>query len=357
MLPLKHDTRAGATAGGFLYSDDLKKNQHPYRYFVGLVKKYSRMILQDEDSRNLFFFLCLNLSFAFVELAYGVWTNSLGLISDGFHMLFDCTALLAGLLATLVSKWPANERFSYGYGRAEILGGFVNAVLLVFVAFFVLTEALERLLEPPEVKTDRLFLVSVLGFLVNIVGIFVFQHGGSMGGHGHSHDHDHGHGHGHGHSGHGHSHGGGEGSNQIMKGVFLHVLADTLGSVGVIISSLLIEYFGWMKADPICSLFIAVMIGLSVLPLLRDSTQVLLQRSPVDLDDRILNALQQVHSLEGVVKVQEPHFWTLCTGKYFGSASILVTPTVDYISIQKQVKSIFHHGGVEKMVVEIIYSH
>lgn len=75
---------------------------------------HHRAILQDPATRNLFFFLCLNLSFAFVELLYGMWTNSLGLISDSFHMFFDCTALLAGLVAALVAKWAANERFSYG---------------------------------------------------------------------------------------------------------------------------------------------------------------------------------------------------------------------------------------------------
>ena len=356
MLPLKHDTRKGGNKDGFLYSDDLKKNNHPWRYLVGLVKKYSRIILKDEDSRNLFFFLCINLSFAFVELAYGAWTNSLGLISDGFHMLFDCTALLAGLLATVVSKWPSNERFSFGYGRAEILGGFVNAVLLVFVAFFVLTESLERLVEPPEVSTDRLFLVSVLGFVVNLVGIFVFQHGGS---HGHSHgggsDHGHSHG-GHGHShAHGHSHGGDGEGNQIMKGVFLHILADTLGSVGVIISSLLIEYFGWMKADPICSLFIAVLIGLSVLPLLKDSTFILLQRCPIGSEGRINAALQKVHMLDGVLKIREPHFWSLCTGKNYGSAYVTVRHGVDYMSMQRQILSVFEHAGIQHMVVQIDY--
>ena len=118
-------------------------------------------------------------------------------------------------------------------------------------------QAVERLVEPPEVKHERLLVVSVLGFLVNLVGIFVFQHGGA--GHGHSHDGGHGHSH---DGGHGHSHGGGGGS-QIMQGVFLHILADTLGSVGVIISAILMQMFGWMIADPVCSIFIALLIGLS----------------------------------------------------------------------------------------------
>ena len=117
-----------------------------------------------------------------------------------------------------------------GYVRAETLAGFINGLFLLFISFFIFSEAVERLVEPPEVKHERLLVVSVLGFLVNLVGIFVFQHGGA--GHGHSHDGGHGHSH---DGGHGHSHGGGGGGrSQIMQGVFLHILADTLGSVGVI---------------------------------------------------------------------------------------------------------------------------
>jgi len=86
---------------------------------VGWIKK----IIKDKTSRNLLMFLMLNFSFAFVELFYGIWTNSLGLISDSFHMFFDCTGLLAGLAANIIVQWKANEQFSYGYERAEVLGG------------------------------------------------------------------------------------------------------------------------------------------------------------------------------------------------------------------------------------------
>ena len=139
------------------------------------IHTWLRLIYSDKDSRNLFFFLLINFSFAIVELLYGMWTNSLGLISDAFHMFFDCTGLLAGLVASIITKWDVNERFSYGYVRAEILGGFCNGLLLLFVSFFVFAEAVERAVEPPEVKHERLFLVSVLGFIVNLVGIFIFH--------------------------------------------------------------------------------------------------------------------------------------------------------------------------------------
>merc|ERR1712098_863237 len=123
-----------------------------------------------------------------------------------------------------------------------------------------------------------------------------------MGGHGHSHD-----------GGHGHSHGGGGGGrSQIMQGVFLHILADTLGSVGVIISAILMQLFGWMIADPVCSIFIAVLIALSVGSLVADSVSILMQRSPKALDYQLPEAYQKVMQLEGVQGVQETHFWTLC---------------------------------------------
>ena len=86
---------------------------------VGWIKK----ITKDKNSRNLLLFLLLNFSFAFVELLYGMWTNSLGLISDSFHMFFDCTGLLAGLAASVIIQWKANEHYTYGYERAEVLAG------------------------------------------------------------------------------------------------------------------------------------------------------------------------------------------------------------------------------------------
>lgn len=196
-----------------------------------------------------------------VELLYGMWTNSLGLISDGFHMLFDCTALLLGLYASLMSRWKPTRLYSYGYGRVEVLSGLMNALFLVVIAVFVLEEALDRLVEPPTVSTDRLLFVSVAGFFVNLIGIITFSrnHAHSHGGHTHSHGHAH---------------------NSNMQGVFLHVLADTMGSVGVIVSSLLIQQFQWYIADPICSLFIAILILISVFPLLKESAEILLLATP-----------------------------------------------------------------------------
>ncbi|KAM4574587.1 zinc transporter 7 isoform 4-T4 [Fundulus diaphanus] len=354
-----------------------------------------RSILADKTSRNLFFFLCLNLSFAFVELTYGIWSNSLGLISDSFHMFFDCTALLAGLAASVISRWRSNDSFSYGYVRAEVLAGFVNGLFLIFTAFFIFSEGVERALEPPDVHHDRLLPVSVAGLLVNLVGIFVFQHGGhghshgdgghghshslfngslshehSHGGHGHSHEKHGGHGHEHGgheHGGHGHSHSGhqdshchnelqrpgGGSSKQILQGVLLHIIADTLGSVGVIISALLMQKYDLMIADPICSMLISILIGVSVVPLLKESIGILMQRTPPSLDNALPECYQRVQQLQGVYNLQEPHFWTLCTDVYIGTLKLLVAPDADTRWILSQTHNIFTQVGVRQLYVQV----
>ncbi|KAM8704281.1 hypothetical protein ACLKA7_008821 [Drosophila subpalustris] len=370
MIPLTHKDRSN-----FGYRIKEKLNS------------WKRLIFSDRNSRNLFLFLLLNLSFAFVELFYGILTNSLGLISDSFHMFFDCTGLLAGLAASVITKWKANDKFSYGYVRAEVLAGFVNSLFLLFIAFFILSEGVERLIEPPEVKHERLFVVSVLGLLVNLVGIYAFNHGGGHGhshggggghghshgggsNHGHSHSHndlsnhnhqaitlDNGHGHSHDHGSHGHSHDlSGSGSNsQIMRGVFLHILADTLGSVGVIISAVLMQMFGWMIADPICSIFIAILIALSVLSLIKESILILMQRQPSALDRSLLQCYQKVTGLAGVYSVQEPHFWTLCSDVYVGAIKLEVSKNVDATYVVTHTRMIFESVGVKQIYIQLDY--
>ena len=166
--------------------------------------------------------------------------NSLGLVSDAGHMLFDSSALVIGLVASYMAEWPANDRYSLGYKRVEVLSGFVNGVFLVFVGLSVAVESVERFREPPEVGDNQLMSTSVGGLLVNLIGLVFFHDVGHAG---HSHEHGHGHSHGEHSHDHGHVHTSSppHEQNDNMHGVFLHVLADTLGSVGVIFSTFLIQ--------------------------------------------------------------------------------------------------------------------
>ena len=151
-------------------------------------------ILDAPETRKIFLFFVINFFFMLVEIAYGMWSNSLGLISDAAHMLFDCSALLLGLAASYIARWRSDEVFSFGYGRAEVLAGFTNALFLLFIAIYILFEALERLLAPPQVDPDTLFTVSVLGLLVNCIGMAFFweQHAMACADENCNSSHDHG---------------------------------------------------------------------------------------------------------------------------------------------------------------------
>merc|ERR1712228_702061 len=223
------------------------------------IPSFIQHLRDTRSSRRIFMFLSINFLFMFVEFAYGYWSNSLGLISDACHMLFDCIALVIGLLASYFGSIHASNsnnvdknKYSYGYGKIKVMSGFINAIFLVYIGLSVLIESFERIINPPHIHTDQLLVVSVLGLFVNLIGLFFFHDahmaGHSEGGHTCSHGHDHGHNHDH-----------------NIRGIFLHILADTLGSVGVIVSSLLIFY-----------------------PLIQSTSKVLLQETP----NYVLSALK-----------------------------------------------------------------
>jgi len=253
-------------------------------------------ILIDRNSRRIFYFMCLNFTFMIVQTVYGILTSSLGLLSDSIHMLFDCLALLLGLFAAVMSKYPPSARFPYGLGKMDTLAGFANGVFLMLISVEIVLEAVERLVEPVEVKRiGELLIVSSLGLAVNLVGIWAFDH---------AHHHP---GHSHGHS---HSHDGEHGHSENMHGIFLHILADTLGSVAVVISTLLVQHFGWPGFDPLASVFIAVMIFVSAVPLVLSSAGGLLLAVPPDTEYNLREILSGISGLRGVVGCCVPRFWT-----------------------------------------------
>jgi zinc transporter 5/7 len=113
-----------------------------------LVYDFIKTCIENTDTRKIAIFFSINLSFMFVELIYGYLSNSLGLISDSFHMLFDCMALFIGLCASYIAKMPADKQYTYGFGRVETLSGLFNGIFLVFIAFNVFCESIERIFEP-----------------------------------------------------------------------------------------------------------------------------------------------------------------------------------------------------------------
>ncbi|KIY52849.1 cation efflux protein [Fistulina hepatica ATCC 64428] len=291
-----------------------------------LVRSYVKTILSNPESRKIFYFLVLNMCYMLVQMLYGVWTNSLGLISDAIHMAFDCMAIGVGLLASVMATWEPNERFTYGYGRIETLSGFANGIFLILISIFIVFEAIGRLIEPPEMNTSQLLLGHSHGHDHG------HDHSHDEQSHEHAHSHDRGHDHNDAHShthhdGHQHTHASThEGHSHNMRGVFLHVMADTLGSVGVIISTILIQLYGWTGFDPIASLFIAVMIAASVIALVIDTGKVLC----LDVADRstaIQEALDELSLIEGLASYSAPRFWPKDSTSIIGSIHIQLLPS------------------------------
>lgn len=256
-----------------------------------------------------------------VQAFYGYVTDSLGLLSDSIHMFFDCVALAIGLFAAVASKWPPSERFPYGFGKIETLSGFGNGVFLILISVEIMTEACERIIEGRETKRlGELFIVSTLGLVVNLVGMKAFGHHHHGHDHGHSHSHGcngHAHGHSHEHShdhahhdkNRGHAHGAHSHDNENMHGIYLHVLADTLGSAAVIASTILTHFWKWSGWDPLASFLIAVLILLSALPLVKSCARRLLMTIPPETEYSLRDTLSGITGLRGVVGYAAPKFW------------------------------------------------
>ncbi|RWW50972.1 hypothetical protein BHE74_00042721 [Ensete ventricosum] len=294
-----------------------------------MIMKPIRHILSERKSRKIALFLLINTGYMVVEFVAGFMSNSLGLISDACHMLFDCAALAIGLYASYISRLPANSQFNYGRGRFEVLSGYVNAVFLVLVGALIVLESLERILEPQEISTSSLLAVSIGGLLVNVSGESSDNDMSLSDSHKHQHiDHN-------------------------MEGIFLHVLADTMGSVGVVISTLLIKYKGWTVADPACSIFISIMIVSSVLPLLRNSAEILLQRVPRAREHDLRLAVDKIVRIKGVQGIQNMHVWNFTNTDIIGTMHLHVSAETDKISAANSSSKLLHEAGIRDLTIQV----
>lgn len=325
----------------------------------------------------------LNFAFMLVQTSYGFTTGSLGLISDSVHMFFDCLALFVGLCAAVMSKWPPSQRYPYGLSKMDTLAGFANGIFLMLISIEIVWEAIERLQTPTEMsRLVELVIVSALGLGVNLVGIMAFDHAHMHHGHSHSHshapesvsahahDHDHDHDHSHDHDdhhhhshsddaapppppppppppAHSHSH-----DSENMHGIFLHILADTLGSVSVVISTLAIQYTGWTGFDPLASVFIAVLIFFSAIPLVKSAASNLLLTVPANTEYTLRETLAGVSGVKGVAGYTVPRFWEV-DGRVRGVVHVQATRGADADAVRTAVEKWIEGGlgGCEVVVV------
>lgn len=252
---------------------------------------HSHVPARIRHERPLWIAFALTLLFLLVEVAGGLLSNSLALLSDAAHMTTDVLALGIALFAVRMSRRPPDARRTYGYARMEAIGALANGGLLFVAAGFILWEALGRFRAPQAVASDAMLVVAVLGLLVNLASMRLLAAGA--------------------------------GESLNVRGAYMEVWSDMLGSLGVIAGALLIRFTGWTVVDPV----IAVLIGLWVLPrtwlLLRAAAQVLMQGVPAGLDiDEVRDAMQ---ATPGVATVHDLHVWALGSREPILTAHVLLS--------------------------------
>ena len=243
------------------------------------------------NEKKLTIALVLTGGFLLVEVIGGILTQSLALLSDAAHMLTDVLALVIALIAIKIGRRAADHQRSYGYRRFEILAAAFNAILLFGVAIYIFYEAIQRFLHPPEIQTTGMLVIAAIGLVVNIISMMVLR--------------------------------GGADNSLNMKGAYLEVLSDMVGSVAVIVGAGIIAYTGWRQVDAV----LAVLISLWVLPrtwrLLVDSTQVLLEGTPAGVDVAKLRA--DLSGLPTVLEVHDVHVWSITSGQHSLTAHLDVS--------------------------------
>jgi cobalt-zinc-cadmium efflux system protein len=224
-----------------------------------------------------------------VEVAGGLVADSLALLADAGHMLSDAGALALTLFAMRFARRPATTQRTYGSYRAEILAALANGATLVAVAIYIFVEAFERFRTPPEVQGGLMLAVAAGGLLVNGAGLLILR--------------------------------GGHEGNLNMRGAWLHVLTDALGSLQAIVAGALIWAFGWYWVDPIASVFIGLLVVYSSWSLIRQSAAVLMENAPghIDVDD-VRTALLELPHVAGV---HDLHVWTITSGFVALSAHVI----------------------------------
>jgi cobalt-zinc-cadmium efflux system protein len=240
----------------------------------------TRAVGMPQAKRRLRLVLGLNIAFFLVEAAGGFLSNSLALLSDAGHMLSDVAALALAFAAISQMTRPADRKRSFGYRRLEVLSALANGILLCGVAIAVAVEALERLNQPPEVRGGIMISVAAGGLLVNLIGLWLL------------HDDSH------------HSLG--------VRGAFLHMVGDTLGSIGAVTAALVILLTGWVMADSVVSLMIAGLIVVSGVHLIRESMHILLEGVPRHI--RLLDLELALRAVEGVTDIHDLHVWRIGSG-------------------------------------------
>ena len=272
-------------------------------------------------SRKLLFAFVLTTLMMVAEVIGGAWSGSLALIADAGHMMVDALALLLAFVGAWMATRPADARRSYGYGRMEVLIGFVNALSQFVLVGWIIYEAVTRLLHPGEILSGVMFVVAIIGLLVNLLVLRML--------HGHAHD------------------------DVNLAGASLHVLGDLLGSVAAVLAALAIRWFGWLWADPVLSMLVGLLILNSAWRLLRMSAHILLEGVPDGMDSAAVEV-----SLRGadpsIRDVHHLHVWQLASGSRMATLHAELKEPADSAQALRAIKRmLLENFDIQHVTVQI----
>lgn len=271
-----------------------------------------------ELSRVFYWAIGLNLGYVVLEAIFGLWSGSMGLLSDAGHNLSDVASLLVALLAFKASQKAPNKRYSYGYGKATIEASLFNAVILYVAVIFIAIEAIERLVHPQPVEGGLIAWVAGAGVVVNGLTAWMLM----------SHSKD----------------------DLNVKGAFMHMVADTAVSVGVVISGIVISFTDWYWLDPVIGLLIAAMIAVGSWSLLRDSVRLTLDGVPANIDTDNVGHL--ILKVPAVLSYHHLHIWPISTTMTALTVHVVVADPNDIDRAITEVRHTLKEAGISHSTIE-----
>jgi len=268
----------------------------------------------ERNRRDLTTALLITASYCLVELAGGLVTNSLALLSDAGHLFADVAALGLSLFAIRLAQLPPTASKTFGYHRGEILAALVNALLLWVLVGVIFYEAYYRLLSPPEVQSAGMIIIATIGLGVNCLSLWVLRRS--------------------------------QAASLNVRAAFVHVLGDALGSIAAIGAGVAIALANWRLADPLASVGIGLLILYSSWEIIRDAVDILMQATPRGM--RLQDIERCLLEIEGVRQVHDLHVWTLTSGRYQLSVHLVIGENGDPRAIigaaQQRLRERFHIG-------------
>jgi cobalt-zinc-cadmium efflux system protein len=264
--------------------------------------------------------LSLTLVYMIAEAIGAWWTGSLALLADAGHMFTDVAALALALTAVWFGSRPATSKKTFGYYRLEIIAALVNGVALVVISLFIFYGAYERWLEPPIVKTGPMIVVAAGGLAVNLICAWILH-----------------------------------GRDEIdlnIRGAWMHVMGDALGSVAAILAGVCMALFGWYAADAVFSVVISVLIIWGSVRLIRESTNVLLEGTPAHIN---LAAVEdEILATTGVSDVHDLHVWTITSGREALSAHVIHSETISQTALLRELRTkLYDRFGVDHLTIQM----